>query len=57
MQYLARPAGKPQSSVLRRTMWVEILLAVAVILVYFYWVCTRQFDEFKKRGIPFAKPR
>ena len=37
-------------------MLVEILLAIGMAFIYLYWICTRQFDEFKKRGIPFAKP-
>jgi len=37
-------------------MLVEILLAIGIIATYLYWICTKQFDEFKKRGIPFAKP-
>ena len=38
-------------------MWVEILLALGLVFLYLYRICTRQFDEFKRRGIPFAKPR
>ena len=37
-------------------MLVEILLAIGMAFIYLYWIGTRQFDEFKKRGIPFAKP-
>ena len=37
-------------------MLVEILLAISLAFIYLYWTCTKQFDEFKKRGIPFAKP-
>ena len=54
----------PQSSQLRltvqthqATMWVELLLALGLVFLYLYRICTRQFDEFQKRGIPFAKPR
>jgi len=37
-------------------MWLEILLACGMVFLYLYWICTRQFEEFKKRGIPFATP-
>ena len=37
-------------------MLVEILLGIGIIIAYLYWICTKQFDEFKKRGIPYAPP-
>ena len=37
-------------------MWIEILLFFALLFLWFYHYVTKQFDEFKKRGIPFAEP-
>ena len=37
-------------------MWLEILLGIALIFLYIYRYVTKNFDEFKKRGIPYAEP-
>ena len=37
-------------------MILEILLLLGLLCLWFYHYCTKQFDEFKKRGMPFAKP-
>jgi len=37
-------------------MLIEILLAIVLFCAWFYHYVTKQFDFFKKRGIPFAKP-
>jgi len=37
-------------------MLLEILLLVGLFCLWFYHYCTKQFDEFKKRGVPYAKP-
>lgn len=37
-------------------MLVEILLFIGLFFLWFYHYVTKQFDEFKKRGMPFAKP-
>jgi len=37
-------------------MLLEILLLLGLLCLWFYHYCTKQFDEFKKRGVPFAKP-
>ena len=37
-------------------MWIEILLFFALLFLWFYHYVTKQFDEFKKRGIPFSEP-
>eukprot|EP00092_Neocalanus_flemingeri_P008738 GFUD01009411.1.p1 GENE.GFUD01009411.1~~GFUD01009411.1.p1 ORF type:complete len:510 (+),score=126.28 GFUD01009411.1:48-1577(+) len=37
-------------------MWIEILIFLGLLCLWFYHYCTKQFDEFKKRGMPFAKP-
>ena len=37
-------------------MWLEILLGLALVFLYVYWYVTRNFDEFKKKGIPYAEP-
>ena len=38
------------------SMWVEIILFLAGLFLWFYRYVTKQFDEFEKQGIPFAKP-
>ena len=37
-------------------MLVEILLFLALVFAYLYWICTRRFDFFAKQGIPHEKP-
>ena len=37
-------------------MWLEILLGLLLLVVWFYRHVTKQFGEFTKRGMPFAKP-
>jgi len=37
-------------------MWIEILILIGLLCLWFYHYCTKQFDEFKRRGIPYAKP-
>jgi len=37
-------------------MLVEILLLLGLGLAYLYWICTKNFDFFKKQGIPHEKP-
>lgn len=37
-------------------MWIEILLFFCFLFAWFYHYCTKQYNEFKKQGIPYAKP-
>ena len=37
-------------------MWVEILIGAALLCLYIYHYVTKNFGEFKKRGIPYAEP-
>jgi len=37
-------------------MWIEILLGLGVLFLWLYRYVTKNFDEFKKRGIPYAEP-
>ena len=37
-------------------MWIEVLLFFALLLLYVYRWVTGSWDEFKKRGVPYAEP-
>ena len=37
-------------------MWLELLLGLALLFAWLYRYVTKQFGEFSKRGMPFAKP-
>ena len=37
-------------------MWIEILLFFALLFLFLYRWITGSWDEFKKRGIPYAEP-
>ena len=37
-------------------MWLELLLGFGLFLLYIYRWITGSWDEFKKRGIPYAEP-
>jgi len=37
-------------------MWIEIILGLGLLFLYVYRYVTKNFDEFKKRGIPYAEP-
>ena len=37
-------------------MWLELLLGFCLFLLYIYRWITGSWDEFKKRGIPYAEP-
>ena len=38
------------------SMWLELLLGLALLFAWLYRYVTKQFGEFSKRGMPFAKP-
>ena len=40
----------------RPSMWLELLLGVVLLFAWLYRYVTKQFGEFTKRGMPFAKP-
>ena len=37
-------------------MWIEILLGLGLLFLYVYRYITKNFDEFKKKGIPYMEP-
>merc|ERR1711936_504608 len=43
-------------SVTTDKMWIEVLLFFALLLLYVYRWVTGSWDEFKKRGVPYAEP-